>query len=157
MVDRVKSKRIKLGRPKGGIEEWKRVAIARAQRQGMLPDELLKHWATTGYMDYVGQGPRKARAVELSPAERISCAKGCAQFYKAPMRAAEGERPMVLTLDENLLAVLMSSGQPKMLETLRDVLLDLQAGKVSPTTGDKADPQRYAETLRASSPTVGRA
>lgn len=147
----------------GSVSEAKKVARARAQMTGtgMNPHELLRNWADTGVMAYPGGGGRKAKTVELTPADRISCAKGCAAYYKAPLQAikvtGDAEKPIVLSIDEATARALSAGEQ----ETLLGLLKLIGAGGAGmealagQSTG--ADPGRYAATLTAESETEGRA
>ena len=137
MVERVRSTRAVprqkrgRGRPRGGQSETRKVAIARARLAGKLPDELLLEWARTGRMAYAAAGSARTRTVELEPSDRIACAKGAANFYKAPYQARPqaGEQPPVyrIELDEKMVAAL-AARQPEKLEVLRDVLRALRDG-----------------------------
>ncbi|MBZ0267897.1 hypothetical protein K8I85_07065 [bacterium] len=145
------------GRRLGSENEAKRVARAQAALTGMLPHEMLLDWARTGRMYY--PGTRKTR--QLEPSERISCARACANFYRAPYQptTAPGEQPPIVRveLDEKVLAKL----SPESLGLLRDELRALQAEGVGdmrlvPSSG-AADPARYGRMLSESSETAGRA
>lgn len=166
MIERVKStrrgkmggRRPGAGRKKGSRPEYKRVLAARAAREGALPHELMLEWARTGVMV-----DTKGTRVELAPADRISCAKGAAPHYHAPMQAVKHtgdvEQPLVITLDDQVLAAL-AKRHPDRLEILRDVLRALQAGEVDKLVGERrptADPSAYAATLAPGTRTAGSA
>ena len=176
MVDRVVSKRtasarkpnkIKRGRgrPKGGESQYKRVAREQAKLtgSGKLPDELLREWADTGFMEYVRSEKKRTR-VQLEPSDRISCAKGCAAWYRPAMqpRQAPGEQPPVVRveLDEKMIAALAAKS-PDKLDVLRDVLRAIGAGGVdleqAGESSGQADPSRYGRMLSESSDVAGRA
>lgn len=162
------------GRKTGSVNAYKRVARAMAQRTGTgkLPDELLREWADSGVMTYTDARGRVTR-VELDPADRISCAKGCAAYYKAPYQArpAPGEAPPVVRveLDEAMVAALAAKS-PDKLEVLRDVLKVIAAngvtgplldvtpnGRANGSGNGGTDPARYGRLLTASSETEGEA
>lgn len=153
------------GRKFGSTTEVKRVARAVARRtgSGKLPDELLREWADTGFMEYVRASGKRV-VVELEPADRIACAKGSASYYKAPYQArpAPGERPPVvrLELDEKMVAALAAKS-PEKLDVLRDVLRAIQAGggpvMQAAEPAGAADPERYARLLSETSDVAGSA
>lgn len=129
------------GRKPGATTEIKRVARARATREGGLPHELLLRWARTGMMG------KQA----LTPDQRISAAKGCAAWYKAPMQAVkvqgDADRPMVLQIDASQLR-----GLPvDKLELVREVLRMIQQGEAGAQdlelTGVTGDAEAYARSL----------
>ena len=165
---RLKSKR--MGRPPGGESEFKRVARARAERAGRLPDEMLLEWARTGRMEFVPK-TGKRYVVDLEPSDRIACAKACAKWYKPEMpawqpRPAPGEPPPVvrLEIDPKMLEAL-GRAQPDRLEAFRDLLKMVQAaggdlaGLASRAGGDgpDADPARYGRMLSEASDVEGSA
>lgn len=151
------------GRKKGGVSEFKRVAQARARQVGGLPHELLFKWASTGIME-VTTAKGKTLRVELEPADRISCAKGCAAWYahpKAAARPADEKPPVVnVTLDESVLRSL-AARRPDKLELLRDVIRMVGAAGADVPQIDlvpsQADPSRYGAMLSATSSTRGSA
>lgn len=178
MVDRVPSRRAapkkkggarpNTGPKVGSVPEAKRVARAVAAMTGDLPHELMLRWARTGRMEYPTVGGRRAYTSDLEPSDRISCAKGCAAYYKATYqpRPAPGEQPPVVRveLDEKMVAALAKSA-PDKLDVLRDVLraigaggADLaQMGAVGGGGGDRPDASRYAKMLTETSDVEGRA
>lgn len=149
------------GRKFGSVNAAKRVARARAALTDELPHELLLRWARTGRMAYPS-----GRTVELDPSDRITCAKGCAAWYKPAMqpRPAPGEQPPVLKieLDEKMLAALARSS-PDKLDVLRDVLRVIQAGGgdlsqvAEGSLPGQADAARYGRMLSESSDVAGNA
>lgn len=154
------------GRRFGSIGETKKVARARAAMTGDLPHELLLSWAQTGRMTY-SSDKSEDRIVQLEPSDRISCARACANYYKAPYQArqAPGEQPPVvrLELDPKMLRA-MAAKNPDKLEVLRDILRAVQAGGGDPSAilqaakpAADADPDRYGRMLSETSPTAGEA
>lgn len=133
------------GRKPGGTTEARRVARAQAARSGMLPDELLLEWARTGEML-----DAKGKKVQLSPADRIACAKGCASYYKHPLAASkpqdEPAQPVVLTLDEKALRALSMGQQQALMEFFQLVQRGGDLSKLSPTSTG-ADPEAYRKSL----------
>lgn len=179
MVDRVRSTRGKDGKRKGrrggrregsgrrfgSVNEAKSVARARAALVDDLPHELLLKWARTGRMEYA-RGNEKV-TVELEPSDRITCAKGCAAWYKPAMqpRTAPGEQPPVVRveLDEKMVAALAKNA-PDKLDVLRDVLRAVAAGggelsqaMAAGGSSGQADPSRYGRMLSESSDVAGSA
>lgn len=163
--DRRGGRRAGAGRRVGSIDNAKRVARAMAARtgSGKYPDELLREWADTGYMDYVSTNGRRKR-VELAPSDRISCARGSANFYrhpKAAVQSADAPPPVLrLELDDKTLAALVREA-PDKVDMLRDVLRVIQSGGADlPQLAQQqggADPARYGRMLSESSETAGRA
>lgn len=180
MVERVRTRRGKRGdaarrgpgRPRGKGPEYKSVARARAARAGMLPDELMHLWAWSGQMEEFDTLGRSRGHVKLAPSDRISCAKGCAEFFKSKKQAVrppdEAPQPINVVLDEHLLAAL-SARSPDRLEIVRDVLQaiaaaagdvgSIQAAAVAARTGSgrAADASAYARTLGPDTETQGSA
>ena len=171
MVERVASNRTEkkslrggrrpgAGRKFGTVSEAKRVARAKAAMEDKLPHELLLEWARTGRMRYPS-----GNTTELDPADRISCAKGCAAYYKAPYQStqAPGEQPPVIRIEiDNDMVAALANKSPDKLEVLRDVLKALQAGgadvaQLALDAPRSADPSRYARMLSESSETAGSA
>lgn len=73
--------------------------------------------------------------------------------------AGDADRPVVLTLDPKTLAALAQE-KPEALAVLREVVASLGLGGMtsgSASSGEKADPARYAATLRPDTSTAGRA
>lgn len=160
-AERRGGRRAGAGRKLGTVSEAQKVARARAALMGKLPHELMLEWARTGRMYY----PSRTGYVELDAADRISCAKGCAAYYKSTFqpRPAPGEQPPVvrLELDEKMISALAAKA-PDKLEVLRDVLRALQAGGADLAAtasggGGGADPSRYGRMLSESSRTAGNA
>lgn len=168
MVERLKSRRLDgrrsnggyrpgAGRKLGTVIESKRVARAQARLTGstLMPDEMLRAWADMGYMDYARPGGKTVR-IELTPSDRISCAKGAAPYYKAPLQApkvaGDFAPSIVLQVDAAMIQQLAAGQQ----EVLRDMLHSIASGGVE---AEKlaADPNRFAKILHPDSATEGRA
>lgn len=157
----------KVGRPAGSESEFKRVARARAQMSGGLPDEILLRWGREGRMEYPNAGPKvRARTVELEPADRIACLKSCMAFYKAPYqsRPMPGEQAPTVRLEIDPKALrAMAAKSPDKLDVFRDVLRAIQAaggdvsGIAAVAEAPRGDPSRYAKMLSESSATDGSA
>lgn len=143
------------GRPARSVNEWKKVARARAAREDKLPHELLREWATTGVMKY----PKSGRTVDLDASERITCARSCASWYqhaKAPVQPADAPAPVLrIELDPEVVSALAREN-PDRLEVLRDLLRAIQAGggdlaavaaQVAATEKQSGNARRYAKML----------
>lgn len=142
------------GRKTGSINEATRVARALAARADKLPHELMLQWARTGTM-------RNAfgRDVQMTAAERVACARGCAAWYAHPKAATQPKDappPVVrVELDVRLMAALAKTS-PDRLEMFRDVLTAIQAGGagvtnvVAQAVGELTaggDASRYAQMM----------
>lgn len=171
MIERAVSKRVErrggarpgAGKPKGSVSEATRIARIRAEQTGELPHELLLKWARTGRMAF----PRrtgKTTIVDLSPQDRIACARACAAYYRAPYQARPmpGEQPPVVRveLDQEMVAALAAKS-PDKLEVLRDVLKAIAAGGgavgMPASESPRVDAARYGRMLSETSDVEGRA